>query len=172
MNKIKKPSNLSPEMLQKAHDYYMEAQSLTQTSEWLEEEHNIRFNRFKLSKQFHRNNYYVQSPNGKPQLDYYQENNFLDEWNSLVADAVELAWKDILDYLNGDGCKTDYMTSCWFISSPLYSSFLERLQNNAFGNNIDSETLPDGVSREDIIRGREMYESGLKYWVLTDGEEY
>lgn len=163
------PDQLDIEILLKAHDHYMDVESLTKTSQWLEDEYNIRYNRFKLSKQFHQNELYVAPPNGKPELAYYQEVTYLDEWNELLGSAIQLAWEDILEFLNGDGSLLNYMTACWFISSPLYSTFLDRLKNNA-DSNIDENSLPDNVTREDIAKGKEMYERRLKYWVLTDGD--
>lgn len=157
---------MNEELLKAAHKKYLEVRSLNKTCKWLAEEHGVEVTRHQLSPMFHRAGLHVQPPNGKP-VRHYQPAEFLNGWNRLAGDWIELLWRDILGYLNGESLKIYYMAGCFAFSGPLYEDFINRLNVNRVM--VTPDQLPPGVSTSDIVRGRELYVLGYNYWVAPLG---
>jgi hypothetical protein len=159
---------MSESFVREIHKKYLELKSLQMTAEWLFDDHGIDLNRHKLSRLFRSRALWVNDPNGRPQPHYRDTRSYMDEYNELAADMVELAWDDYRSYMRGDGTKIDWMSACWYLSSEFYQSCLDRLNQNVTTGKFDANMMPPGVKVEDIVLGRGLYEDGYKFWVLHE----
>lgn len=162
--------DLTDELVQTAHEYYLETNSLKATAKWLKMEHDVAVNRHNLSAAFHKHSLYVSPPNGRG-LEYQGMRTWGSDLNKLLVDYVTALWKDVLNYLNNSTGSLEFITACYAIHQDLYGSILMRL-NRSGSSMFTANTLPPGVTREDLLHGLAWYSKLLDRWVFDGIERF
>lgn len=141
--------------------YFNELNSLDKTCVYLLENYNININRQKLSKVFKRANLEVRFPNGHFLEHWIDTDSHLDAESKICAKVIETAWEDMLD----PEYRINYISAAAFIADEFYERALATISRNVRYTTVDRHMLPEGITINKIIEGREMYERQYRFWI-------
>jgi hypothetical protein len=149
--------------LKEIHEKYMALSSLEKTTDWLEQEHKIKTNRQRLSKDFKRRGYFVNLPQGWSMEEHLLRDMtvFYDETSQFVGKLVQTAWEDILK----PELRIHYLSAAAFLASDFYESCLATLMRNVRSLSVGHELLPEGVNIEKIQEANDIYNRNYFHWV-------
>lgn len=148
--------------LREAHNRYInDFLSLDRTVDWLRSEYGISMNRQRLSRTFKANSMFVFSPNGWPDVFFENLTDHLSPISKLCAKIIETAWEDMFDPTN----RIDYLSAAVFIAGEFYEQCLGTIAQNVRHTTVNRDMLPEGITIDEIIEGREIYDRNYFYWL-------
>lgn len=155
--------------------YYNDLLSLTRTAEWAKKQFKIKkLTRHHLSAFFHNNGWNVHPPNGRSVMPFRRD-DYYDGDGKLAVTMIEDAYKDIANYMLGNGNFLDFITACWFFTGDTYQTFLDILdRNNHSTVSPDKDMDIVGnlamnfnvkIDKKLLTTGAGIYEDILAYWL-------